>query len=536
MADPVFDVNRCPIATVTPIPGGNLLADDTVPDPPGPIPDCADDPIAPLTPAPPCPTISTGTAAIAYGRQIPAASIVVAITPGDCCDFSFDIGMRVPCPAVSIAGGTSVTHPIRVVTDDTVGYVTLMAVPGKNCAFDLDIDLTIPFRDAPCPIITSSAAAGNPVVFHQDGAAGLGIVTLAVTEGGGCDFNFDINLDLPCPTFTAPASGGTVSFAPAGDPGKFEVLVLPITTAAPVLMLGGASASDSTGADAGEDNCGFSLSFGLQIPCPPIRTGAGAGVVRFVDPAAPSTVSVISVQHEGCETSLSFGFDLACADLRSLAHGKKIHRTATGKGWASRAVGRELDEVSLSFSDSAPQASDAGCLSTLDLSIGMPTGLIGIVNGYGHPQSLSMALPVTANVWDVTVYPDGPNHPETSQDVAVRVLNLPASGATGSFYLPIGKWIGPIFPFDDDSGGTDYFFLLKETGKIAITTSLISARSDLTHPGTGTADLYEFDGTVLNLVATNQTIWTTSSTSTLSGRLIQLKVVDGALFEDVDDC
>lgn len=446
MADrPVFDVDKCPVAYVEPIPGGSLLGDATVADPPPTIPDCLDTAIVPLPPPDPCPEIVQGAATIAYGDAVDTPGIAFSVTPGDCCDFTLGLAVQIPCPPITIAGESGITRVITGTTDP-VGHISLVMRREADCALDFDIEAAVP-----CTTITAPEAP-RPVALGDDET---GSVALALTRTGvGCDLAFDLDLTAPCPAIAGP---------PAPRP------------------------------------------------------------VSFVDPGNPSLVQLSAARYPGCQTDLDIGLQLACPALESRVKDKPLRGSATGSGTATLSIAPPADSASLS--DSAGNPVRDRCDFAFDLDLALPRPLLGFVLGFSFGFY---------NVWRVTIYPDGYGVAATARDVDVQILGLPNHP---NLFVPVGDWLGPIFAVGDDEESTLYYCLYRRTGFVGITTSQIDARANATTPGTGTANIYRFNGTTLAVASTGQTIYNTAKTTpTASGRLIQLKKVDGFLFLDVDDC
>lgn len=157
--------------------------------------------------------------------------------------------------------------------------------PGVECAYIIDVDLTIPeiptFDDV-CPTVSASATTVTGA-----GAPNLDVVVTRITDDGACSLKFDFNLDFPeisCPTFSVNATT-TVS------PGPPNVDVI-LTQEGDI------------------DNCQVALDFNFQIPnpaCPTITATATTTVASSPTPTVDIVVTKLPGRRK--ETAISTIYD-----------------------------------------------------------------------------------------------------------------------------------------------------------------------------------------------------------------------------------
>jgi hypothetical protein len=90
--EPVFDIQRCEVSPVFPIPPGGWFADPSVPQAPQEIDDCLDVPIAVPDPDVPCPSLQVAPQGV-QARIVPSGQerVELRIVRGDCCDCDFSL-------------------------------------------------------------------------------------------------------------------------------------------------------------------------------------------------------------------------------------------------------------------------------------------------------------------------------------------------------------------------------------------------------------------------------------------------------------
>lgn len=197
--DPLaFDTERCEVEAITRIPPcENLLIDPTVPEPPPEITDCEHS-IESLAPEPPCPTLATDEEdnIINYGGTFEdnPPAVRFEITPGGCCDFTFNIEIDIPCPDIEPEYPEIVEVPfIEGPSELRFGFVKNL----ETCDFDLTIDL-----DIHCPemLPPEDDPEIKPIPFLAPGEEGQ--LTYYFVKVDDCDYELVIDIEIPCPEFT----------------------------------------------------------------------------------------------------------------------------------------------------------------------------------------------------------------------------------------------------------------------------------------------------------------------------------------------
>ena len=126
----------------------------------------------------------------------------------------------------------------------------------------LDIPFIFPDPDIPCPTLTSKS--------------GL----LVITAGECCSFEFDIDIDILCPTITG--GQGETSIVSVGD--EYAELIIQTPSAQD-------SASDSA------EDCAFEFSLNIGFPCPQIGGGASATIVPVGEHGVDFSIGVGTSQQ-----------------------------------------------------------------------------------------------------------------------------------------------------------------------------------------------------------------------------------------------
>ncbi len=252
MADPVFDITKCDIATVFPVPQGDWFERLSVPQSPQAIDDCIQGPIQMPDPEPPCPTLLpneiTSDVAFTCGTQ---GVTRFTIEQGLCCDFTFDIQISIPCPqfpdsALQIAPKTLVPYGSECVRWQFIPYACDEDegdVGDRGCGFDFAIEVDFPYPQLPQKSVSIDGDWGSvqlsfwitdPYGFDFDLTGNFDIpqlpiktesvtedwgdlyVNFVVTEPYGFDFDIDINVNIPCPQFPYDAEADT-NIVPVGE-------------------------------------------------------------------------------------------------------------------------------------------------------------------------------------------------------------------------------------------------------------------------------------------------------------------------------
>ena len=98
--EPVFDIVKCAVPSILPVPDGDWLVNPQVPQAPADIADCPVTVIPILEPEPLCPqlTFQGGAQGLAITRIVPPGQekAVFRITKGECCDFDIDVWVDYP--------------------------------------------------------------------------------------------------------------------------------------------------------------------------------------------------------------------------------------------------------------------------------------------------------------------------------------------------------------------------------------------------------------------------------------------------------
>lgn len=178
MSDPAFDPELCDVEAVERVPCENVLVDDNIPPPPGPIQSC--DPGVPLgDPDFPCPGVSTSaTVQMSAGIEQPLVEFVV--TRHDCCDFALFFGLQVPCPTINDPNITVRT----AVGEPGVSAGGSAAVTSDGCG-DLSFDFFLSIPPGPDGVAGAQGAPGAQGATGAQGPTG-------VTGANGSLFTFTV--------------------------------------------------------------------------------------------------------------------------------------------------------------------------------------------------------------------------------------------------------------------------------------------------------------------------------------------------------
>lgn len=187
---PVFDIVKCDVPCIFPIPDVPWIDDPGVPDPPPPIEDCVELPIVLPPPEVPCPDLSIfgespteekpvvqyrlQTSVVPIGEE----SVTLTIKKKDCCDYDFDLDVEFPCPHIfsdipclSTSGSQSGSQSASISAD--VGYARCGDPPSAcltvkkegDCTYRLGMQILFP-----CP---PGFQVGNQGTGSFNSAAGL---------------------------------------------------------------------------------------------------------------------------------------------------------------------------------------------------------------------------------------------------------------------------------------------------------------------------------------------------------------------------
>lgn len=355
MVEPLFDPEKCDIGFVPKV-TFDFLPNCRVAAAPPPIHDCPEIEI-PLDPP----------------------------TPGQIC---IDLG-------VSSQLTTHVGDPSLTIT-----ATRIVNNPGVECAFMLDIDLTLPpvptFDDV-CP--TVSVASTTTV---GTGPPNADVVMTRITDEGACSLKFDFHFDFPefvCPTFNASATTTVQS-----GPPNVDVVI------------------EQNG---GPSDCEVDLLFGFTLPnpaCPAITATATTVVTESPTPSVDivltkidryrtyfseemfydeetSSSSVILVEYEAldptqCSTVWDFGFSLpGCASIDAAGTltvlpgvEPSLDVVATKK---EEGCGTDLD---FAFTLPCPEVS---ATSTVSIARGQPAAHLDVIRPVPDQCGLEVQLSLT---------------------------------------------------------------------------------------------------------------------------------------------
>jgi len=207
----VFDITKCEIEAVQPIPQANWFQDTQVPQSPDPIDDCMPTPIIPPPPEIPCPQFPQGVYSAQTDVELDCqrdgyAKIWLTFYPTECCGFDLDIDMEmeVPCPVwPQHDTWQEATTNIVCKGDEQLRFkfIDLCKDPDpevQQCGFELQMDV-----DFPCPQFPQGEDSADTEIV----AIGEEYLTITFDSHCGeeeedkCDFDFEIDIGFPCPQF-----------------------------------------------------------------------------------------------------------------------------------------------------------------------------------------------------------------------------------------------------------------------------------------------------------------------------------------------
>lgn len=230
-----------------------------------------------------------------------------------------------PCPTFTSGGG--LTYGGQAACNPPA--LTVSVTVGTCCDFDLNVEL-----DIPCPTLLPEFPATAPVQFVTGpNDLRFGFQAVACEPGGDCEFDLDIELDIHCPQLT-PDTPTTILFA--NDSGSFTFgftkleecdwdLDIDITLDCPVLT----PASETKAVTFGTgsltygftqgDGCDFDLDITLDVPCPVIGPTTPTTVpVPFVE-AAAGELTFGFTQGEDCDFELDIDVTVPCPEITPIA-------------------------------------------------------------------------------------------------------------------------------------------------------------------------------------------------------------------------
>lgn len=350
----VFSITKCPIDSVTKLPPGGMIADTTIPSPPGSMPACVSQPISPLPQEPPCPDITPTTASVyvgtnAVGGTITVPSFSLSVTKGSCC--SFTIGALLELPAIACPTMTSSAATPKVTGySATPTYNMTVTKNPSACAFDFDMNLTVP-----CPSVTASnfTAPGKTPTFSDTPK----YLLTATKAGTGCAYDLDLSITVPCPTLNGMAMPKVLGFS---DTPSYTL-----------------SATKSSG-------CVYDFDLNITAPCPSL-TGMGSPVTTtFSD---TPTYQLTATKSAGCVYSFGMNLTVPCPSITALV-GPPGNSVTYVQPTGNRASGKIKTTV----------AKTAGCTYTVDtnLTLNMP-GIMLVATPATYPGGYTCGTPILGN-------------------------------------------------------------------------------------------------------------------------------------------
>lgn len=153
--DPVFNVDKCDVPCIFPIPEEDWFDDPTVPEPPEPIRDCFSTVVPLLPPDPLCPTITiaNGTGGFVAAEVVNTGEEFARfeIIRGECCDFDFFFDFAFPCVRIQ-----SMDDPFSE-SSSSIGfaecgdppYARLIVEKNEDCLYTVGLDIRFPCAQGP---------------------------------------------------------------------------------------------------------------------------------------------------------------------------------------------------------------------------------------------------------------------------------------------------------------------------------------------------------------------------------------------------
>lgn len=358
--DPLFDTTRCPVEHVDKM-DMQFISDCMVRPAPDPIFDCPEillPPDPPPPPIPPCPTISCGqgsspqsaSATIAIKMLCPDQSATADVTVlFDCgtaaiesdtstggCDvvldvmFNFDFRLGIPMPPCPVIAASATVNSgssaapcggdpkVNLVVTTTGGSCSGSSM--SACEFLFEFDFTIPKPIVPCPSIDGAA---NITVGQGSATADLAVTP--TTSGTACDpicnYDFDLDVHIPCATIRAASPKATVTVTEDHTPSDcafdfdFDFPCPTIVGDATAEMVIGAPAADLTLTTSHTSStCNFNFDFDFQIPCPTIEATGSVTVGNGSSAGVDVTITPTSTASS-CNFVFDFDFQIPCPTI-----------------------------------------------------------------------------------------------------------------------------------------------------------------------------------------------------------------------------
>lgn len=179
-----------------------------------------------------------------------------------------------PCPPLVVSNAT-----ITIIPPELPPTVTFTITRGPNCDYDFDLNIELP--DTGCPTITpiTPTPTTKSVTFNPTPQ-----VSFAFTKDPvNCDFDFDLDISVPCPPLTPITTRSTaISFSDT-----------------PTVAYGFTLGSD----------CDYDLDIDISAPCPPITPTTTTNIdVTY----GAGTLSYYFNKTAGCNYALNMSLNVPC--------------------------------------------------------------------------------------------------------------------------------------------------------------------------------------------------------------------------------
>jgi hypothetical protein len=464
MAAPLFDPDKCDIDAIPSL-GFEFVSECAIPETPPPIFDCPI-PLIPRDPPPAiCPEFGGAARVNYYNQNCPEQSepnaFAITRLDSDPCRFFIDLDLSIPLPEIpcpDIAGGS-----VRV----TTGYA--------DCVGEARGEITV---------------AANPVETNPcDGSDGSQAAT-------ACRFTIDLDLTVPiprpvCPVIEAGAVTVTTGYADCVGAARGS---LRVTAEEPV--------DDCSDGDSAQ--CQFTIDLDLTVPiprpvCPVIDGGVvtvNTGYADFVGAAGGTlTIQTVateadcsdSVGSQGCQYVIDLDIDIpiptpVCPDINATGTIDYIDGTTP-------TINAEFVATETPGDIDQPPT----CQFDLNIDIGLPTPrpcpeITGDVSVYfADSPTGSFAVTPTETAsgvckFDLNIDIGIPNIrpcPEITGDVNVYYSTgptgymavTPTESASGvcTFDLDINVGLPPIRPCPEITGDVDVYYADTPTGYLVVT-------------------------------------------------------------------
>lgn len=147
--NPVFDVVKCDVPCIFPIPTEDWLSDVSVPAAPDAIADCFATPIPLPEPDPLCPSLTfageqNGAAVAVRFVDAAEAGFRFEIVKAGCCGFDLLLSLDAPCPQIESIPSTSSSGAEVPCTDTPSATLLVQRDPENPCHYQLGVDFQFP--------------------------------------------------------------------------------------------------------------------------------------------------------------------------------------------------------------------------------------------------------------------------------------------------------------------------------------------------------------------------------------------------------